>query len=165
MHGKSRYLRFLFLYTIYICSVQRCPKLGPKLKVPSWEANKLSPYSESTSSILTQTPPFAYAVIWAVTQTFSMDFLPPPAAQEVGGFEPGFESISNRITLNVCTIREMTTDASLYANCCPRQTLGPALKGRNMKGFGARYFCARSSKNRSGSNSFAVAWAVRALCA
>jgi len=36
--------------------------------------------------------------------------------------------------------------------CCPRQILGPALKGRNMNGFGRRYFLNRSSRNRSGSN-------------
>ena len=31
-------------------------------------------------------------------------------------------------------------DASLYANCCPRQMRGPALKGRKIKGLGGRYF-------------------------
>ena len=32
-------------------------------EVVSWEANELLPYSGSASSILIQTPPFAYAVI------------------------------------------------------------------------------------------------------
>lgn len=36
--------------------------------------------------------------------------------------------------------------------CCPRHIRGPALKGRNMKGFGVRYFCRRWSMKRSGSN-------------
>ena len=61
-------------------------------------------------------------------------------------------------------------DTSLYANCtpyqpiaqlnektaqtcCPKQMRGPALKGMNMKGLGMRYFCTRSSRKRSGSNS------------
>ena len=48
--------------------------------------------------------------------------------------------MSNQIALNACTILAMTVDASLYANCCPRQIRGPALKGKNMKGFGTRYF-------------------------
>ena len=36
--------------------------------------------------------------------------------------------------------------------CWPRQILGPAPKGRKIKGFGTRYFFNRSSMNRSGSN-------------
>ena len=39
--------------------------------------------------------------------------------------------------------------------CWPRQILGPAPKGRKIKGFGTRYFFTRSSMNRSGSNSSA----------
>jgi hypothetical protein len=37
--------------------------------------------------------------------------------------------------------------------CCPRQILGPALKGTKMKGLGVRYLWRRSSRKRSGSNS------------
>jgi len=111
-----------------------------KLEGTYWEPRKLSPYSRPASSILTQTPPLAYAVIRVATQTFSMAFLPFAAAHDVGGLASGLESISNRIPLNTCTIRAMTADASLYANCCPRQTRGPAPNGRNMNGLGAKYF-------------------------
>lgn len=52
-------------------------------------------------------------------------------------------------------------DDSLYANCCPRQMRGPALKGRKMNGFGVRYFATRSSRKRSGSNPWAVCARVR----
>ena len=39
--------------------------------------------------------------------------------------------------------------------CCPRQIRGPALEGKKMYGFGVRYLCNLSSRNRSGSNSWA----------
>ena len=91
-----------------------------------------------------------------LTQIFSMALLPGPDAHAAGGFASGFESISNDIPLKDWTRRAIIVDASLYANCCPRQIRGPALNGRKMKGLGTRYFLTRSSKNRSGSNSSAV---------
>ena len=90
-----------------------------------------------------------------LTQIFSVAFLPVPAAQSAGGLASGFESISNLIFLNACTIRAITVEASLYANCCPRQIRGPALNGRKMKGFGTKYLLTLSSRNRSGSKSLA----------
>ena len=114
------------------------------------------PYSGSASSILSQTPPFTYAVMSLFTQTFSKAFLPGPDAHAAGGLASGFESMSNDIPLKAWTRRAIITDASLYANCCPRQIRGPALNGRKMKGLATRYLWARSSKKRSGSNSSAM---------
>ena len=91
-----------------------------------------------------------------LTQTFSVALLPGPDAHVAGGLASGFESMSNDIPLKAWTRRTIITDASLYANCCPRQIRGPALNGRKTKGLGTRYFLTRSSKNRSGSNSSAV---------
>ena len=115
-----------------------------------------SRYSGSASCILTQTPPLAYVVMSDLTQTFSMAALPGIDAHAAGGLASGFESISNDIILKVWTRRAIITEISLYANCCPIQIRGPALNGRKMKGFGARYLLTRSSRNRSGSNSSAV---------
>ena len=44
----------------------------------------------------------------------------------------------------------------VYETCCPRQIRGPALKGKKMYGFGVRYLCNLLSRNRSGSNSWAI---------
>lgn len=115
-----------------------------------------SAHSGSASSILTQTPPFAYVVMSDLTQTFSTDLLPWPNAHAAGGLASGFASMFNDIPLNVWRRRAIITDVSLYANCCPKQIRGPALNGRKMKGLGTRYLLTRSSKNRSGSNSSAV---------
>jgi hypothetical protein len=46
-----------------------------------------------------------------------------------------------------------TNDESVLITCCPKQILGPPLKGQKIKGFGTRYLCSLSSKNLSGSNS------------
>ena len=40
----------------------------------------------------------------------------------------------------------------VYETCCPRQILGPALKGKKMNGFGVTYRFSLSSMNLSGSN-------------
>ena len=54
---------------------------------------------------------------------------------------------------------------SVFAlTCCPRQILGPALKGQKMKGLGTRYFWTRWSKNRSGSNSSARSIVLNPKC-
>lgn len=60
-------------------------------------------------------------------------------------------------------VGELKSDESQYKcrepssrqTCCPRQILGPALKGIKMNGLGVRYLWRRSSRNRSGSNSSA----------
>ena len=99
-----------------------------------------------------------------LTQIFSTAFLPEADAHAAGGLASGFESISSDISLKVWTRRAITVDASLYANCCPRQIRGPALNGRKINGFGTRYFLTRSSRNRSGSNSSAIeGWSYRRL--
>ena len=63
---------------------------------------------------------------------------------------------SSSTTSKCCSKRTRKKDISLYANCCPRQMRGPALKGKKMKGLGVRYLWSLSSRKRSGSNSSAV---------
>jgi len=48
-----------------------------------------------------------------LTETFSLAFLPFPIAHTTGGLASGFESMSNVIDLNACTILAMMIEASL----------------------------------------------------
>ena len=48
-----------------------------------------------------------------LTQTFSIAFLPLAVAHATGGLASGFESMSNVIDLNACTILAMMVEASL----------------------------------------------------
>ena len=90
-------------------------------------------------------------------QIFSIPLRPGHDFHSGGGLNSGGNAASsNSNDEKLCKRRTSMNDTSLYANCCPRQIRGPALKGRKMNGLGRRYFLRRSSRNRSGSNSSAV---------
>lgn len=50
-------------------------------------------------------------------------------------------------------MRTSQVKSTKMLTCWPGHILGPALKGRKIKGWGVRYFWSRSSRNLSGSNS------------
>ena len=98
-----------------------------------------------------------YIVRWFLILTFSLLFLEPSSLAQLAGGIPSSSCASCAISKlsNACRRRTSINEASLYANCCPRQIRGPALKGRNMNGLGVRYLWRRLSRNLSGSNSWA----------
>ena len=109
-----------------------------------------------------------------VSLTLSVPFDPWHLDHSGGGWDSAGCASSASVKLeNLWKRRMKNNDISWYANwsvaiessgteenteritCWPRHILGPALKGKNMNGFGIRYLPNLSSINRSGSNTCA----------
>ncbi len=127
----------------------------PKAR-PTWKNQSANLENNTTHT-------FTKRVKCEIRCIFSVDFVPVPVAQSAGGLTFVAESSLNPEKRWSSLTRKKV--ASWYANCWPRQMRGPALKGQKMNGFGVRYLCTLSSRNRSGSNLRALSQSEKWTCA